>query len=87
MDGLPGMQRGSQTAVTDGVKPIKKMVGPYAPVSNGAGDRSHRSSRVFTPLHLVLVALLSSLATALCLLFFIVRVAGCSLNLDNRIWR
>ncbi|PVH76198.1 hypothetical protein DL98DRAFT_574523 [Cadophora sp. DSE1049] len=30
MDGLPGMRRGVETAKRENVKPIKKMVGPYA---------------------------------------------------------
>jgi hypothetical protein len=33
MDGLPGMQRGVKTAQIENVKPIKKMVGPYAPTA------------------------------------------------------
>jgi len=31
MDGLPGMWRGVETAKREQVKPIKKMVGPFAP--------------------------------------------------------
>ncbi len=33
MDGLPGMRRGVETAKSENVKPIKKMVGPFAPTS------------------------------------------------------
>ncbi len=31
MDGLPGMRRGVETAKRENVKPIKKMIGPFAP--------------------------------------------------------
>jgi hypothetical protein len=53
MDGLPGLQRGVNTATTDGVKPMKKMVGPYAPVN---GER-RRLARAYTLGHLVVAAL------------------------------
>jgi len=33
MDGLPGMKRGVKTAKVEDVKPMKKMVGPYAPTA------------------------------------------------------
>ncbi|KAJ9615321.1 hypothetical protein H2200_001396 [Cladophialophora chaetospira] len=59
MDGLPGLQRGVQTAVTDSVKPIKKMIGPYAPVN---GER-RRPTRVFTLGHLILAALVGLLVS------------------------
>lgn len=32
MDGLPGMQRGLDTAISENVAPITKMVGPRAPL-------------------------------------------------------
>ncbi|KIW22765.1 uncharacterized protein PV07_11031 [Cladophialophora immunda] len=74
MDGLPGLQRGVKTALTDDVKPIKKMVGPYAPPSNGGG-RSRRPTGAFAPGHLILVAILSSLTTAI-LVLVLLRVKG-----------
>jgi len=75
MDGLPGMQRGLHTAVTDNVKPIKKMVGTYAPVK---GPR--RAQRVFLLRHLVLAAVLSAVSTVV-LMFFLLRVFGGPLGL------
>ncbi len=69
MDGLPGMQRGVKTAVTDSVKPIKKMVGQYAPTK---GPRT--GTRIFQTWHLILVALISSLGTTLLLLFMLARL-------------
>lgn len=76
MDGLPGLQRGVKTSITDNVKPIKKMVGPYAPIK---GPR--RPQQVFRAGHLILVALLSCLSTAI-LIFFLLNlgVGGCKLN-------
>ncbi|EXJ74444.1 uncharacterized protein A1O5_02740 [Cladophialophora psammophila CBS 110553] len=64
MDGLPGLQRGVRTAMTDDVKPIKKMVGPYAP-TNG---RSRRPNKFFTLGHLILVAILTALSTTVLVL-------------------
>ncbi|EXJ56587.1 hypothetical protein A1O7_06931 [Cladophialophora yegresii CBS 114405] len=58
MDGLPGMQRGVKTALTDNVKPIKKMVGPYAPEVS----RVRKSTRTFTIWHLILAAVLGALS-------------------------
>lgn len=57
MDGLPGMQRGVKTALTDSVKPMKKMVGRYAPIN---GER-RRPTRVYTLGHLILAALVGVL--------------------------
>ncbi len=54
MDGLPGLQRGMKTLETDKVKPMKKMVGRYAPLN---GER-RRSSKAFTLGHLILAALM-----------------------------
>lgn len=54
------MQRGSKTAVTDSVKPIKKMVGPYAPLN---GER-RRPTRAFTLGHLMLAVLVGLLISA-----------------------
>lgn len=31
MDGLPGMRRGIETGKREDVKPVRKMVGPFAP--------------------------------------------------------
>lgn len=64
MDGLPGMKRGVETGKTDGVKPIKKMVGQYAPVN---GPRL--AKKVYSSEHLILVAFLSSILTALFIFF------------------
>lgn len=63
MDGLPGLKRGVQTGITDSVKPIKKMVGQYAPTT---GPRLPR--KVYTVNHLVLVSFLSSLLSVLVML-------------------
>jgi len=60
MDGLPGMKRGLETGKTDNVKPIKKMVGQYAPPTNGMRP----VKRAYYSEHLILAALLSSVVTA-----------------------
>lgn len=57
MDGLPGLQRGVATGAKDKVKPMKKMVGRYAPMN---GER-RRSSRAFTSAHLILAMLVGLL--------------------------
>jgi len=67
MDGLPGMQRGLHTAATDSVKPIKKMVGP----SPRGLRRPPQAQRIFVWRHLILVALLSSLGTAVLIVLFL----------------
>jgi hypothetical protein len=51
IDGLPGMKRGYDFALRNGIKPLKKMVGPYAP------RKARRASSV-EPVHLLLVLLL-----------------------------
>ncbi|KAN0108245.1 pyridoxamine phosphate oxidase family protein [Hyaloscypha variabilis] len=56
MDGLPGMRRGVETAKKENVKPIKKMVGPYAPSSEC--PRTRVAGQV-PMLYLIIVALLS----------------------------
>jgi hypothetical protein len=56
MDGLPGMRRAVETAKKENVKPMKKMVGPFAPTAE------HPRTRVpgLVPvLYLIIVALLS----------------------------
>lgn len=63
MDGLPGLKRGVKTGITDSVKPIKKMVGQYAPTM---GPRLPR--KVYTANHLILVGFLSSLLSVLLVL-------------------
>jgi hypothetical protein len=55
IDGLPGMKRGIEYAQKEGVEPLKKMVGKYAP-ENRERDRGMRE-RV-EPVHLLLVLLL-----------------------------
>ena len=67
MDGLPGLKRAINTGVTDNVKPIKKMVGQYAPTS---GPRLPR--RVYTAKHLVAVGLLSAILSAFLVLVALV---------------
>ncbi|KIX92152.1 uncharacterized protein Z520_12145 [Fonsecaea multimorphosa CBS 102226] len=86
MDGLPGLQRGVNTAVTDNVKPIKKMVGPYAPSSKSNGHSKGRS-RALTPEHLILVAVLSSLTTAVLVLLMLRVVGNERIMLGRGIWR
>jgi hypothetical protein len=56
MDGLPGMRRGVETARKDNVKPIKKMVGPYAAMASDLRLSSGRSVSVW---YLGVVAILS----------------------------
>ncbi|EXJ88492.1 hypothetical protein A1O1_05422 [Capronia coronata CBS 617.96] len=76
MDGLPGLQRGVKTGITEKVTPIKKMVGPTAPVK---GPR--RPRQAFTVGHLILVAILSFLSTAVVILFLLkLGVGGYRLN-------
>jgi hypothetical protein len=54
------MQIGCQTGKEEGIAPIEKMVGPMAP-------RAYRNDRRFTIWHLIPVALLSALCSALSL--------------------
>ncbi|KAI4619048.1 hypothetical protein J4E83_006000 [Alternaria metachromatica] len=42
IDGLPGMKRGYEFAQRNGVQPLKKMVGPYAPGDRGRRDGDGR---------------------------------------------
>jgi len=56
MDGLPGMKRGVETAKREDVKPIKKMVGPYA---KALYDGQKKNSRSVSMRYLVLLTLLS----------------------------
>jgi hypothetical protein len=56
MDGLPGMRRGVETAKRENVKPIKKMVGPFAPTAEY--PRTRVAGQV-PMLYLIIVALLS----------------------------
>jgi hypothetical protein len=53
IDGLPGMKRGYEFAQKHGVKPLKKMVGPYAPVAGGVRRRDG-----IEPMYLFVVLLL-----------------------------
>ena len=56
MDGLPGLRRGFETGKEKDVKPIKKMVGPYAEMV--AQLRTRRANTV--PVwYLIIVAVLS----------------------------
>jgi hypothetical protein len=52
IDGLPGMKRGYEFAQKHGVRPLKKMVGPYAP-----GAKGRREGKV-DPMYLFVVLLL-----------------------------
>lgn len=61
MDNLPGMQRGVRTAASDGVKPIKKMVGAYAPSPTRQPRRAGGPGQ-FSLAHVVLAAVLGMLA-------------------------
>lgn len=79
MDGLPGMQRGLHTAVTDKVKPIKKMVGPCAALANG---KYKPSQRVFVLRHLLLTAVLSAVSTVV-LMFFLLRLVGVDIDINE----
>ncbi|KAF2117378.1 hypothetical protein BDV96DRAFT_644802 [Lophiotrema nucula] len=54
IDGLPGMKRGYEYAQKNGIAPLKKMIGPYAPKA----PRTIKGVTV-SPIHLFLVALLS----------------------------
>src|SRR4051812_30955201 len=74
MDGLPGMKRGVETGKTDDVKPIKKMVGPYAPLANGPRP----VKAVYNAGHLILVALLSSVLTVVAILLILLYGPGAS---------
>jgi hypothetical protein len=60
VDGLPGMHAGTKTAREEHIAPIQKMVGPMAP-------RAYRDDRQFGIWHLVLVAALSVVCTAVSL--------------------
>lgn len=52
MDGLPGMKRALVAAKTEGVAPIKKMIGPFAP------EQMRRlRAKSYTIEHMFLVAL------------------------------
>jgi hypothetical protein len=62
VDGLPGMKIGYKTGKQQGIAPIKKMVGPMAP-------QVYHNNRRFGMLHLILVAVLSAICTALSLPF------------------
>ena len=54
------MKIGYKTGKQQGIAPIKKMVGPMAP-------QAYHNNRRFSILHLILVAVLSAICTALCL--------------------
>jgi hypothetical protein len=59
MDGLPGLRRGVETAKREDVKPIKKMVGPFAPTSaKKSANRLASTSPVFVALSSFFVGML-----------------------------
>ena len=72
MDGLPGMQRGLQTGLNEKVRPIKKMTGRMAIVE---GRESRRPQKMFLFRHVVLVAVASSISTAV-FIFLLLRFFG-----------
>ncbi|KIV85196.1 hypothetical protein PV11_00923 [Exophiala sideris] len=72
MDGLPGMQRGLQTGLDEKVRPIKKMIGRMALVE---GQESRRPQKIFLVRHVVLVAVMSSVSTAV-FIFLLLRFFG-----------
>ena len=80
MDGLPGLKRGVQTGITDSVKPIKKMVGKYAPIG---GPRMPR--KVYTANQLILVSMLSSLLSVLMVLVALM-VYGTDTLETTKVW-
>jgi hypothetical protein len=51
IDGLPGMKRGVEFAKANGIEPLRKMVGPYAPTVP-------RRAQSVEPMHILLVLLL-----------------------------
>ncbi|KAK4158218.1 hypothetical protein C8A00DRAFT_28722 [Chaetomidium leptoderma] len=60
VDGLPGMQIGYKTGKEEHIAPIRKMVGPLA-------RRRYHNDRRFNVWHLILMAVLSAVCTALSL--------------------
>ena len=56
MDGLPGLRRGVETARRENVRPIKKMVGPYATTIHKARSGGGKTVSVW---YLLVVAVLS----------------------------
>ena len=76
VDGLPGLQVALKTAKEEKVAPIEKMVGPQAP-------KHYRNDRRFGVVHLVLVAIISALFTALSLAFAITRGVDLSAHVNK----
>ncbi|RDW91808.1 hypothetical protein BP5796_01202 [Coleophoma crateriformis] len=72
MDGLPGLRRGVETAQREQVKPIKKMVGPFAKMLSSAQARSPTSVPVW---YLVVVAL-AGFVTGVFAMLFLTRKEG-----------
>lgn len=63
MDGLPGTNNAQTTMKSDGITPLKKMVGPLAPTRFGYQHNS------FGVGHMLLVAVLSAFFTAALILY------------------
>lgn len=63
MDGLPGMKRGLATAKVDSVKPVKKMVGPYAEFATRVGSQGRTIPTWSLSLAIVLSFLMGVMAT------------------------
>ena len=63
MDGLPGTNIGQATMKSESITPLKKMVGPLAPT------RYQNRNGSFGLEHMVLAVLLSSVVTAVLLLY------------------
>jgi len=68
MDGLPGLRRAVETAKREDVKPIKKMVGPYAPTSTKKSANRLAST---SPIFVALSSFFAGMVVALLLLEFL----------------
>lgn len=62
MDGLPAMHVAQKTMLQERIEPLKKMVGPLAPTRYQNGNR-------FGVEHLVLVAVMTAIITAILMSF------------------
>lgn len=67
MDGLPALHVAQRTRVQEAIEPLRKMVGPLAPATQGG--YYYQDGRRFGLGHLLLVALVTAVATALLLTY------------------
>lgn len=67
MDGLPALHVAQRTRVQEVIEPLRKMVGPLAPTTHGG--YYYQDGRRFGLGHLILVALLTAVATAFLLTY------------------